>query len=156
VPPAQVLAQAPSLIKTLSARERFGALLALHVHVARAALVEGRVDVAASSARAALLLIAEGYAPESMYRPEASLVAAQALAQAGAPAEAAAAIKAGSDWIRSHALPHVPVPFLDSFLHRNPVNRELLAAAARLPASMLLSSSPQGAIAALGSSESKR
>jgi DNA-binding SARP family transcriptional activator/tetratricopeptide (TPR) repeat protein len=156
VPPAQVLAQAPSLIKTLSARERFGALLALHVHVARAALVEGRVDVAASSARAALLLIAEGYAPESMYRPEASLVAAQALAQAGAPAEAAAAIKAGSDWIRSHALPNVPVPFLDSFLHRNPVNRELLAAAARLPASMLLSSSPQGAIAALGSSESKR
>jgi hypothetical protein len=69
-----------------------------------------------------------------MYRPEVHLVAWRVLMQAGAPAEAAEALKAGIDWIRSHALPHVPVPFLDSFLHRNPVNRELLAAAARLPA----------------------
>ena len=60
-----------------------------------------------------------------MYRPEANLVAGRALAQAGAHAEAAAAFRAGSDWVRSHALPHVTVP-LDSFLHRNPVNRELL------------------------------
>ncbi len=155
LPPADVLAQAPALIKALSARERFGAVLSLHVHVAHAALGAGRTEVATSSARAALALVEEGYAPESMYRPEANLVAGRALAQAGAHAEAAAAFRAGSDWIRSHALPHVPVPFLDSFLHRNPVNRELLAAAARLPASVESSSSPHGAIAALGSSESK-
>jgi DNA-binding SARP family transcriptional activator len=155
LPPADVLAQAPALIKTLSARERFGAVLSLHVHVAHAALGAGRTEVATSSARAALALVAEGYAPESMYRPEANLVAGRALAQAGAHAEAAAAFKAGSDWVRSHALPHVPVPFLDSFLHRNPVNRELLAAAARLPASVESSSAPHGAITALGSSESK-
>jgi tetratricopeptide (TPR) repeat protein len=155
LPPADVLAQAPALIKTLSARERFGAVLSLHVHVAHAALGAGRTEVATSSARAALALVAEGYAPESMYRPEANLVAGRALAQAGAHAEAAAAFRAGSDWVRSHALPHVPVPFLDSFLHRNPVNRELLAAAARLPATVESSSSPHGAIAALGSSESK-
>jgi hypothetical protein len=155
LPPADVLTHAPALIQTLSARERPGALLALHVHVARAALVEGRGDVAASSARAALLLVAEGYAPESMYRPEANLVAAQALTQAGAPAEAAAAIKAGSDWIRSHALPQVPVPFIDSFLHRNPVNLELLATAARLPASAVVQCSPQGEVATFRSAASK-
>ena len=28
-------------------------------------------------------------------------------------------------------MPHVPAPFMESFLHRNPVNRELLAALAR-------------------------
>jgi tetratricopeptide (TPR) repeat protein len=134
LPPAQVLAQAPALAKTLAARERFGALLALHAHVACAALAEGQLEVAATSARVALALFKEGYAPESMYRPEVHLVAWRVLMQAGAPAEAAEALKAGIDWIRSHALPHVPVPFLDSFLHRNPVNRELLAAAARLPA----------------------
>jgi len=77
-----------------------------------------------------------------------------AFAMRGAEARTAA-FKAGSDWVRSHALPHVPVPFLDSFLHRNPVNRELLAAAARLPASVESSSAPHGAIAALGASESK-
>jgi hypothetical protein len=123
--------------------------------VAHAALSAGRTEVATSSARAALALVEEGYAPESMYRPEANLVAGRALAQAGAHAEAAAALRAGSDWIRSHALPHVPVPFLDSFLHRNPVNRELLAAAARLPTSVEFSTSPHGALAAPGSSESK-
>jgi DNA-binding SARP family transcriptional activator len=155
LPPAEVLAQAPALVKTLSARERFGAVLTLHVHLAHAALGAGRTDVAASSARAALVLIAEGCAPESMYRPEANLVAGRALAQAGAHAEAAAAIRAGSDWVRSHALPHVPVSFLDSFLNRNPVNRDLLAAAARLPASAELLDAAPGVFAAPPASQLK-
>ena len=128
-------------------------MLSLHVHVAHAALGAGRTEVATSSARAALALVAEGYAPESMYRPEANLVAGRALAQAGAHAEAGAAFKAGSDWVRSHALPHVPVPFLDSFLHRNPVNRELLAAVARLQAPTVRLGWPQGAIGAPPSEE---
>jgi len=129
LPPAQVLAQADALAKALAAKERFGALLALHVHVARAALAAGRIDAAAKAARSALGLFDEGYAPESMYRPEAHLVAWKALTQAGAHREAAAALSAGTDWIRGCALPQVPAPFLDSFLHRNAVNRELLAAA---------------------------
>lgn len=147
--PAEVMAQAPSLVKALNARERFGAVLALHVHVARSALDEGRTDVATGAARAALALIAEGCAPESMYRPEASLVAGRALAQSGAHAEAAAVFRSGSDWIRSHALPQVPVPFLDSFLNRNPVNRDLLAAAARLTASTPPPGLAPGALASL-------
>jgi hypothetical protein len=134
LPPAHVLGQAPALAQTLAARERFGALLTLHAHVARAATAENELEAAATAARAALALIAQGYAPESMYRPEAYLIAWRVLAQAGAYAEAAPALNAGIYWIQSHALPYVPDPFLDSFLHRNPVNRELLAAAARLPA----------------------
>jgi DNA-binding SARP family transcriptional activator len=130
LPAAQVASQGAELAKALAAKERFGALLALHVHVARAALAEGRTDDAARAARAALALFDAGYAPESMYRPEAHLVAWRALTQAGAHAEAAAALRAGTDWIRGQALPQVPAPFIDSFLHRNPVNRELLAAAA--------------------------
>jgi tetratricopeptide (TPR) repeat protein len=129
LPPAQVLAQSEALAKALAAKERFGALLALHVHVARAALAEGVIDVAAKAARTALGLFDEGYAPESMYRPEAHLVAWKALTQAGAHREATAAASGGTDWIRGRALPQVPAPFLDSFLHRNAVNRELLAAA---------------------------
>ena len=153
LPPAQVLAQAPDLARTLAARERFGGLLALHVQVARAALDKGQTDLAASSARAALALFEEGYAPESMYRPEANLVAWRALAQAGAHAEAAAALDAGIEWIRSHALPHVPVTFIDSFLHRNPVNRELLAAAKRAAALTESQSSAQSTVAALAPSK---
>jgi len=155
LPPSHVLELAPELFKTLAGRERFGAVLALHAHVARAALSEGRTDVAAISARAALALFDEGYAPESMYRPEANLVAGHALALAGAHDEAAVAFRAGTDWIRSHALPQVPVPFIDSFLHRNPVNRELLATAARLPASAVVQCSPQGEVATLRSAASK-
>jgi hypothetical protein len=38
----------------------------------------------------------------------------------------------GRDWVLRTARDEVPEPFRDSFLHRNPVNRELLAVAARL------------------------
>ena len=154
LPLAQVLEQAPVLVKTLAARERFGAVLALHVQVARAAMLDDQTDGAAGAARAALALLEQGYAPESMYRPEANLVAGRALAHAGAHDEAAAAFRAGTDWIRSHALPHVPVPFLDSFLNRNAVNRELLAAAARLAGSTERLNPPRRAVAALPSGKS--
>ncbi len=126
-PPDQVAERAEPLAKTLSTKERHGALLALHVYVARAACVLGHISAAAAAARAAAALLEAGYAPESMYLPEAHLVAWQALTQAHAHAEAAAALRAGTDWIRSRALPEVPAPFLDSFLNRNTVNRELLA-----------------------------
>ena len=130
-PADQVQAHADELAKTLRSKERHGALLALHVHVARAACSQGLTDAAAAAARAAAALLEAGYAPESMYRPEAHLVVWQTLtqAQAHAEAEADAARRAGTDWIRSRALPEVPAPFLHSFLNRNAVNRALLAAA---------------------------
>lgn len=106
-----------------------GVLLALQAHRARAARAAGQPGPAADAAREALALLAEDFAPDAMYLAEVHLVAWQALQAAGAQTEAAAVLAAGSQWIRTHALPQVPAPFLDSFLNRNPVNRTLLAAA---------------------------
>ena len=135
LPGDEVAALAQGLVKTLSQRERFGALLALHVHVARAALREDRTDDAASAARAAASLRKAGYAPESMYLPETHGVVWRALTQAGAHTVAAVIWHAATPRILSRALPEVPAPFLHSFLNRDRVNRELLAqrAAGALP-----------------------
>lgn len=134
LPPAEALSQAEDLAGTLKAKERFGALLALHAHTARAALSVGDTRTAVKAARTALALFDEGYAPDAMYLPAAHLLASQALTRAGEADPAAAAVRAGTDWIRRRALPQVPAPFLDSFLHRNAVNRELLAAASQAQA----------------------
>lgn len=111
LPPPKVLTQAGQLAASLAAKERCGTLLALHVHVARAAVA----------------LFDAGYAPESMYLPEAWLAAGKALQAAGDAAAAQAAWARGQHWVRTQALPQLPAPFIDSLLHRNPVNRELLA-----------------------------
>ncbi len=144
MPPQQALAQAQELAPLLRGKERFGALLTLHVNLAQAALQAyagqaaqgtqaaglgcGAPD-ALPAAQAAAALLDAGYAPESMYRPEAHRVLWRVLSQAGAPAQAAATLRDATDWIRSRALPEVPAPFLDSFLNRNRINRELLALA---------------------------
>lgn len=129
--PESVLAQADDWADTVTRQERFGLLLALRVHEARAALALGRFGHAVQAARQALALQAEGYRPEAMYPAELHWVAGQALAASGATEEARAIWQAGGDWVRSQALPHVPPPFIESFLHRNAINRALLAALAQ-------------------------
>jgi DNA-binding SARP family transcriptional activator len=69
--------------------------------------------------------------PVDMYLPEAWWIAVQVFDAAGAVDEALLALAHATRWIRQVALPHVPEPFRDSFLNRNPVNRRLLAAADR-------------------------
>ena len=58
-------------------------------------------------------------------------VLVQALAPV-APAEARHALDQALQWVQDTARRQVPAEFRDSFLHRNPANRELLALAARL------------------------
>ena len=58
-------------------------------------------------------------------------VLVQALAPV-APAEARHALDQALQWVQDTARRQVPSEFRDSFLHRNPANRELLALAARL------------------------
>jgi len=85
-------------------------------------------------AQAALHLSA-GHEPDSFYLPEMWLVLArahQALAQLEGARRAAAA---GLAWVRRVHQADVPADFQDSFLHRNPVNRDLLALAAQLSVS---------------------
>lgn len=127
--PAQVLAEAPALADALRSTERLGALMGLQVHVARAALALGRADDAGAAARAVLDLFEQGCAPDSMYRAEAWCVAASALLACGLADEADRVRRCAEQWLRTVALPQVPAAFLDSFLHRNAVNRELLSAA---------------------------
>lgn len=126
-PCKQVALLAPELVKALAGTERRGVALALNVHLARAAMHAGHPQEAAAAARAAAALFEAGCAPDSMYLPEAHLVLWHALSAVGAHAEAAVVQRAATDWICGRALPQVPAPFIDSFLHRNPVNRELLA-----------------------------
>jgi hypothetical protein len=125
--PQTVLAQAGALASSARSQELFGALAALHMHRARAATALQQPEEAAATARELVGLLHEGYVPDFVYTPEAWLVAGQALRAAGDNTAAQAALAAGQQWVRAVALPQVPAPFIDSFLHRNPVNRELLA-----------------------------
>jgi hypothetical protein len=67
--------------------------------------------------------------PADQYLPEGWWLCHQALEAAGLAEEAAAALHAAVRWIQDKALPTVPEPFRDSFLHRNPVNALVLAKA---------------------------
>jgi hypothetical protein len=51
---------------------------------------------------------------------------------AGDSAQATQLLATGRDWLQRTASEFVPEAFRDSFLHRNPVNRELLVLAARV------------------------
>ncbi len=127
--PQVVLEQAEDWAARAVGHELFGVLAALRLHEARAATELHAPARAAAAAHALLGLMAEGYAPAFTYTPEAGLVAGKALKLAGETAAADRALRDAVDWVRRRALPQVPAPFIDSFLHRNPVNRELLARA---------------------------
>lgn len=131
VAPDEGEAMAAGLAAWAGARERFGVALAGHVRAAACALGQGATARAWTHAEAALQL-ARNHQPDTFYLPEVWLVAAQALATLGRDAEARRAVDDGLAWVRSVHDAHVPAEFRDSFLHRNPVNRELLARAAAL------------------------
>ena len=124
--PADVLDQATALSDAAIRQELFGTLAALQMHRARAALDLQQPGQAAVAATELVRLLREGYVPDFVYTPEAWLVAGQALHAAGDGPASQAALAAGRHWVQAQALPQVPAPFIDSFLHRNPVNRELL------------------------------
>ncbi|MEP7282598.1 MAG: AAA family ATPase [Rubrivivax sp.] len=67
--------------------------------------------------------------PADTYVPEAWWITSRAYERLADPQAADAALGEGFEWV-GRALANVPAAFRDSFLQRNPVNRELLAAAA--------------------------
>jgi len=71
--------------------------------------------------------------PFVLYPPEYWWIAHQVFVAAHDRAAADDALRHARDWIRM-AVAHVPEPFRDSFVHRNPVNRSVLAATAQWPA----------------------
>jgi hypothetical protein len=130
LPPAEAVALADRLVADLLQQERLGVLAALHVHRGEALLALGRSDDAAIDAEDLLALLGQGIAPDSMYRAKAWWWAQRAFLAARREAAAAQTLADGARWITQSALPQVPPAFIDSFLHRNAVNRDLLAAAA--------------------------
>jgi tetratricopeptide (TPR) repeat protein len=131
VEPDEAESMATSLAAWASAHQRFGLALAGHVRAASAALAQQAVLRALPHVEAALRLAAE-YQPDSFYLPEMWLVASRVFDAAGRHAEALRAAEEGTAWVRQVADRHVPPPFVDSFLNRNAVNRDLLQFGARL------------------------
>jgi tetratricopeptide (TPR) repeat protein len=129
--PAEALAEARAMADELASSERMGVRAALDVHRAAAALALGEADEARASAERLVAAFDEGVAPDGVYRARAWWVASQAFAAAGRTEDAAQALQRGARWISQQALPSVPAAFIDSFMHRNPTNRALLAAAGR-------------------------
>jgi tetratricopeptide (TPR) repeat protein len=93
-------------------------------------------DQAAEAAERALLLAVDRDA-YGLYKPELWWHAALALQSAGNPARAAGVVRQAAAWVHDRVKEgDVPPEFIDSFLHRNPINRELLAWCGRLEAEM--------------------
>ena len=103
-------------------REHLVPLHALHAWLAARA---GEIDAAAASVAASARASQAGNG--GIATPAAALWMAKALRAAGRPADAAAEADRGAGWLTTRAVQCVPIEFRDSFLHRNPAHRELLA-----------------------------
>ncbi len=130
--PEAALATSVEIGRLAREGERIGVLMHARMCEAEAAAQLGRHDQVLAAAQDALHWQAQGYAPDaSLYRGEFFLRLWQALGAAGQRETAARALRLGGAWLQEQALPHVPAPFIESFLHRHPANRELMAALAR-------------------------
>jgi tetratricopeptide (TPR) repeat protein len=134
VPAEEGEAMAANLALWATTRERYGVALAGHVRAAASALARGAHARALPHVEAALHL-AKQYVPDSFYLPEMWLVAAKAFGAVGRPADARRAAADGQAWVGRVHDGHVPPEFRQSFLQRNPINRELLLLAAQAVAS---------------------
>jgi DNA-binding SARP family transcriptional activator/tetratricopeptide (TPR) repeat protein len=79
----------------------------------------------------AVAALLDGVQPADTYQPEAWWLLSQAYDALADDAAAQAALVQAFEWLAERALPNVPAPFRESFLHRNLVNRDLVAAAGR-------------------------
>jgi DNA-binding SARP family transcriptional activator len=131
LPAPEAEALAASLASWAAVRERFGLALSGHVRAAARAADQGAHERALPHVEAARVL-ARDYQPESFYLGELWPVAARVLQACGRLDEARQALRQGRDWVMALHDQHVPAAFRDSFLHRNPANRDLFALAATL------------------------
>lgn len=129
LPPAAALSVAEQIAIDSAPRGHRGTTLAAHLRACRFASATGRSEQAAEFARRALESQAET-APNDLYPAELWLNAWHALFSVDLAA-AQRALENGVQWVRHVAETHVPAEFRDSFLNRNPVNRELLTLATR-------------------------
>ncbi|MFO1217188.1 MAG: AAA family ATPase [Burkholderiaceae bacterium] len=106
-----------------------GTSLAGHIRAARFAVDARRAEAAATHARDAVAM-ADDVSPNDLFPSERWLQAWRAFTLAGDDAGARDALTRGAHWVRKTQRDHVPEPFRDSFVRANPVNQQLLRAAA--------------------------
>jgi predicted ATPase len=127
-PPLQALALTERVIEDARAKGMHGTVMAAY---ARRAGCLWRHDpaLALEAARRALELT-EAFDSSTLYRPELWLNAAHAMRAAGLEDEARQQLALARAWIMNCVTSgQVPEPFVDSFLHRNPINRDILSQA---------------------------
>jgi hypothetical protein len=129
--PAAAVAACEAVAQRCDSLRYAGAAVTARLRAAAFALDAGEPERAARHARAALDAPADIVA-DDLYPAERWLIAARAFDAAGRHDEARAPLDAGRAWVLDTAKTQVGAEFRDSFLERNPVNRELLARAARL------------------------
>jgi DNA-binding SARP family transcriptional activator len=129
LPSDEAYALACALRTDAQARQMPNLLMEAEARCAAAAARAGRHEAAAAHAREALARLRE-VLPINVYRGEIWRDAAAGLAVA-APDERDALLASAAAWIHATARERVPAEFRDSFLHRNPVNRELLTLASQ-------------------------
>lgn len=130
VPAPQGEAMAAAVAAWAVARERFGMAMAAHARAAACALAQGAADRALAQIEGALRL-EDAYQPDNFYFPELWWIASQAFLAVGRQAEGDRFLERARGWIADTAARHVRAEFRESFLHRNPVNRAVMAAARR-------------------------
>ena len=130
--PAEALAAAGDVLDAATAAQRLGLMTAARTRICQALLALGHGAEAARHGRQ-LATFVPGASADELYGAEVWLTAQRALAPVDAP-RAAVLLATAVKWVRETAERQVPAEFRAGFLHRNPVNRELLALAARLPA----------------------
>ncbi|HEY6513318.1 MAG TPA: BTAD domain-containing putative transcriptional regulator [Burkholderiaceae bacterium] len=128
--PAEALAVAGEVLDAATVSQRPGLVIAARARMCQAALRLGHASEAARHARH-LAAIDANTGSDDLYRGEIWLTAVQALMPLD-PAHGLALLQGAVSWVRERAAHHVPEAARDSFLHRNPFNRELLALSARL------------------------
>jgi DNA-binding SARP family transcriptional activator/tetratricopeptide (TPR) repeat protein len=111
-----------------------GTVLATHVRAAALAATAGDRALSRAEAVEAWHLHERGLRSTILLPAEPWLQIARAL-RCAQDSEADTYLRRGADWLQRTAREQVPEPFRDSFLRRNPVNRELLHLASRLAAS---------------------
>ena len=116
-------------LQLTTAKGMHGGRISAETLLADALLKAGDARAALPSARIALAMT-ETHRPDFLYFPVVGQVAHAVLMHNGESGDAV--LRSTVDWIQKTAAHEVPAEFRDSFLHRNPVNAALLAAATRM------------------------
>lgn len=122
-------AAAIAVVTDVAQRETRGIEMAALACAARCALANGQTPLAVMHAAQAIALW-PAHAPDDSYIGEIWLAAYESFEAAG-DARANDLLRQAARWIEETARERVAEEFRESFRHRNPFNRQLLAAAAR-------------------------